>query len=111
MGEDSTQEMVSPSHKTSGVRSRRAHRDLCCNLNLGHPSMASVRLAASMWHAGAVAPCQCVGYFTHLKGEMTQAERRGGRAIRALGLMLDPDALLGPQQCGHSIAFSYDSLC
>jgi hypothetical protein len=57
---------------TSGVRSRRAHRDLCCNLNLGHPSMTSVRLAASMWDAGAVAPCQCVSYFTHLKGEMTQ---------------------------------------
>jgi len=34
--------------------------------------MASVHLAADMWDAGAVAPCQCVSYFTHLKGEVTQ---------------------------------------
>src|SRR5262249_21058055 len=48
---------------------------------LATPAMASVslrhqlvapHLAASMWDAGAVAPCQCVRYFTHLKGEMTQ---------------------------------------
>src|SRR5262249_50214860 len=74
-------EMASPRHITSNVRSRRAHRDLCCHLILGHPangkrvatsSAGCTPLAASMWDAGAVVPCQCVTYFTHLKAKLTQ---------------------------------------
>jgi hypothetical protein len=37
---------ASPRHSTSGVRSRRAHRDLCCDLILGHPSRGK-RIAKS----------------------------------------------------------------
>ncbi len=71
--------MASPSHITSGVRSRRAHRDLCSNLILGHPQqwqacplrhqLVAPHLAASMSSASAVAPCQSVKYFTHLNAQ------------------------------------------
>jgi hypothetical protein len=38
-------------------------------------------LAASMWDAGAVAPCQCVRRFTHLKEKWMQLLALGRTAV------------------------------
>jgi hypothetical protein len=68
-------ERASPSHITSGGSSRQAHRDICCNLILATPIRQ-----ASMSSSSAVAPCQCVRCFTHLKANPTAGlHRRTGR--------------------------------